>query len=284
MKNEITNIFFVGAPKCGTTSFAEALKKIDFIEVSEPKEINYFSKKKIMDNNYYYKKIYLCTSFSQWEKSFTLTEKTKFRCDFSVSYFDDINAAINIKEKFPNNSKIVIVLRNPVDRALSHYRMDKKLGLISKDLNKIFHEKNSIHFDQYFNISNYYSFVKNYINIFGANNVLIIPFSKINDSNYISKIFFDFIKIQTPTKIKLKTVNSSLISSNSIVNLLFKTHPIRKFLKFIIPFKLKNLLLNKFFTTKQVIHIDINVKDYLNKDTLKLKRLIKYHYNSHFDF
>ena len=209
MKNEIKNIFFVGAPKCGTTSFADAFKNFDFISVSEPKEINYFSKKKIMNNNYYYKKIYLCNTFSQWKKSFALTKKTKFRCDFSVSYFDDIDAPINILEKFPNNSKIVIILRNPMDRALSHYRMDKKLGLVSKDLNKIFLEKNSIHFDQYFKISKYYRFVKNYIDIFGANNVLIIPFSRINDSSYISKIFFDFINIQTHTKINLERVNSS---------------------------------------------------------------------------
>ena len=60
------------------------------------------------------------------------------------------------------NSKILIMLRKPTERAFSHYLMDYRLGLLKK-LHDILANPNFHHqfFQQYIELGNYYSQVKN---------------------------------------------------------------------------------------------------------------------------
>ena len=51
-------------------------------------------------------------------------ESSKITFDASANYFESKDSAQRIKEQFPK-AKIIILLRNPVDRAYSHYQMAK---------------------------------------------------------------------------------------------------------------------------------------------------------------
>ena len=58
----------------------------------------------------------------------------------SVSYLYYPEVPKRIKE-YNTEAKIIIMLRNPVDRAFSHYLMDSRLGLLSDKFEDVFNKK-----------------------------------------------------------------------------------------------------------------------------------------------
>lgn len=57
-----------------------------------------------------------------------------FQGEFSTSYFSHPKVANRIKQYFPK-TKLLVCLRNPVDRAYSNYRNDIMAGTIPKEMN-----------------------------------------------------------------------------------------------------------------------------------------------------
>ena len=53
-----------------------------------------------------------------------------------MSYLFYKNVAEKIKT-YNKNAKIIIILRNPIERAFSHYLMDARLGLISESFESV---------------------------------------------------------------------------------------------------------------------------------------------------
>ena len=123
---KFTHFFIIGAQRSGTTYMAEILNQHPDLTMAKPlrPEPKYFLdiKKK---NNFNYQE-YLKLFFLHKKNEKILGEK-------STSYLENIKSAKNIKkviEKF----KIIIILRNPVYRAISHYNFSKKNKLENLDL------------------------------------------------------------------------------------------------------------------------------------------------------
>src|SRR3989304_10189805 len=112
------NLFIVGAPKSGTTSLHAYLDKIDDIFMSPIKEPNYFSAQTVSIkhpvNPIRDKKKYL--------KLFQKGIHNKYIGEASPSYLADSEASKLIHQVSPN-AKIIISLRDPIDRVFSHYLM-----------------------------------------------------------------------------------------------------------------------------------------------------------------
>ena len=282
-KKKINNLFVVGAPKCATTSMTKAFESIKFFSVSNPKELNFFSRDSIIKRKVYYKKLNICKTHKEWLRSFKIAKDTVYRCDFSVSYFDDPKTPRLIKKYYPNNSKVIIVLRDPYQRSISHYLMDKKLGYVDVDFDQLLKNKNSEYYRQYIKISEYYVHVKRFIDALGSKNVLILPFSKMNDPLFLSKEIFNFLNIKLDSPIILRKENSSKISSFYSINFFYKYTFLRNLFKIILPSKLKNILLIFLFNRDQKLIPKLNNNFFLN-DIVKLKKLIKKHYNIDFKF
>lgn len=116
-------IFFAGAPKCGTSTIYNCLKGREGIVVTEPKETHYFSYPEIQET--YYK-----VPFVKTEKDYLASfsgRGDKF-LDFSPSYFSYHSACMQRMLGFSKNAKVILILRDPVKRLLSHYYMDIRLG------------------------------------------------------------------------------------------------------------------------------------------------------------
>jgi hypothetical protein len=113
----LPSFFIVGAQKAGTSSLAFDLSKHPKILAPKQKEIYFFN------NNHFNKKgmEWYSTHFSQKK------EPAEITFDATANYLESDVAPERIKETFPN-AKIVILLRNPIDRAYSHYKMAVKLG------------------------------------------------------------------------------------------------------------------------------------------------------------
>jgi len=111
--------FLILAPgACGTTSMYELyLRSNEHMLPSKINEIFYFNLKHTNSINWY--KVLFPSIFTK--KIRTLAGKKTLTCDGTGSYIIDPHAPKRIKKMIPD-VKFVVMLRNPVDRTLSHYK------------------------------------------------------------------------------------------------------------------------------------------------------------------
>lgn len=98
----------IGAAKAGTTSMAKLLDQHPEIQISHPKELHFF------DDDPSLGKKSLQWYLSQFQPG-------KVSGEITPSYLLMPNAAQNIHDVLGKDIKFLVNLRNPVDRAFSHY-------------------------------------------------------------------------------------------------------------------------------------------------------------------
>ena len=117
-KNELAvslpSFLIVGAAKSGTTSLIEHLRKHKSIFVPRISEVHYF------DKDTHHNKKYYSSYFSGRDRRQICGEKTP-------RYMYVPKCMPRIRKMLPN-VKIVVILRNPIDRAYSHYHMSCRNG------------------------------------------------------------------------------------------------------------------------------------------------------------
>ena len=137
------NFFIVGAAKAGTTALYYYLKRHPDVFMCPIKEPHYFSsdiryenfstfhkrvhsKLKIRDylqnSQLYEVHIDWVTGWMDYLALFRESNGEKAIGEASTGYLYSESAAANIAEKCPK-AKIIIVLRDPIERAFSHYKM-----------------------------------------------------------------------------------------------------------------------------------------------------------------
>jgi hypothetical protein len=109
------NFFIVGAPKSGTSSLYKYLAQHPGVFLSEPKEPHFFHNRRSPGSRVLGEK-----DLEDYLKLFEGVPEDVRAGEASTSYLYSANAAREIKE-FRLDAKIMMVLRNPVDRAYSHY-------------------------------------------------------------------------------------------------------------------------------------------------------------------
>ena len=97
---------------------------------------------------------------------------------------------------YNSEAKIIIMLREPIERAFSHYLMDCRLGFCSKKLEDIIANPQSYpqYFQQYLELGNYYSQIKKrYQDIFGKEQLLVIFYDDFKtNTKKVMKVFLVF--------------------------------------------------------------------------------------------
>lgn len=124
---QLRNVFLVGAAKAGTTTLYQALSKHPEICSPIVKEPNYYSNigtelDIVRPGTGPGDGATIWTgTFAKYRSLYRLKEHHRFILDGSVSYLYSSKAADYISADNAG-AKIIIVLRNPVDRAWSHYK------------------------------------------------------------------------------------------------------------------------------------------------------------------
>lgn len=118
------DFFVVGAPRAGTTSLYHALDRHPQIFVPAVKEPHYYAWPEVADT--YYDTSFVADAAAYLEL-FADRQPGQLAGDFSTSYLFRHRAASRIRADNPD-ARIVMVLRHPVERALSHHRMDRRDG------------------------------------------------------------------------------------------------------------------------------------------------------------
>jgi len=197
-KNNWPNFFIVGAPKAGTTSLYEYLKKTPGIFMSPVKEPNYFSQG-IAPHHFFSR------PFRNKEKYLNLFKNVKNEVaigEASPSYLRDPKAAQLIHDTVPN-AKIIILLRDPILRAYSHYLMRARGGLADFTFKQVIKKSlDSPENDDYSRViisaGMYYQQVKRYFDIFGKENVKILIFEEsVKDSQKAVKEILEFLGVKS---------------------------------------------------------------------------------------
>lgn len=110
------NFLCIGAPKCGTTTLYKVLRQHPEIFLSDFKEPHFFDNPANYANG---KEWYLNTYFKS-------AKDYKVVGEFTPSYLYEVASHQRMKECLGDDVKFIMLLRNPVDRAYSHYLHSKR--------------------------------------------------------------------------------------------------------------------------------------------------------------
>jgi hypothetical protein len=250
------DFFIVGAPKAGTTSLYHYLSEHPQVEMSSQKEPDYFSDKAIHEQGMYYTKNRV-NSLDKYESLFVQKESVVYG-EASVSYLFYENVAEDIK-KYNPNAKIIIMLRNPIERAFSHYLMDYRLGLISDSFENVLakkskHKNAHLFYQQYIEVSKYAKQIQRYLDFFEKDSILFIDYEdfKINVSKTVDQVYnFLHISIEFAADINTKH-NTFTMPKNKVIRLIYSFVFLRKILTFLFPIYLvKNIRVLLFKSDKK---------------------------------
>ena len=131
--NKLPDFFIVGASKAGTTAICNSLASHPNICFSKKKEPNFFSEininlEEIPDDE-----------LLAYKKLFHIHSSMELSGEGSVNYLASHNAVYWIKKYIPS-AKIIIILRNPIERIVSLYEMYSRLGKMKMTPEKAFTE------------------------------------------------------------------------------------------------------------------------------------------------
>jgi len=245
------------------------------VSMSSVKEPNFFSSKEVESLFYNSKCI---DDSNDYHKLFSI-EKRQVRGEASVSYLYYEHVPKRIYD-YNSEAKIIIMLREPIERALSHYLMDCRLGFCSEKLEDIIDNPQSYpqYFQQYLELGNYYSQIKRYQDIFGKEQLLVIFYEdfKDNTEKAMNRVF-SFLEIEKQD-IDFSIKNPFLSTSNTLISKLYKFKIIRKGVKAIMPERLLLLIRSKYFSSKSKPMLsqatEQQLKVFYKSDVFQLEKLL----------
>lgn len=117
----LPDFIIIGAKRCGTTSLYEHLGEHPSIIRAKRDNLGFFNNNFHLGLNYY-------RSFfpTIWQKNKKRAKENKFMTfDVTTSYFPSPRSAVNIHASMPK-IKLILIVRNPADRAYSEYNLIKE--------------------------------------------------------------------------------------------------------------------------------------------------------------
>ena len=166
----LPDFIIVGAQKCGTTTLHYALGKHPRVFTSNPKELNFFE-----DDDNYARGIDWYASFFERSPSYSTAGEA------SPEYFHYECVPRRIAETLPD-AKIIVLLRNPVDRAYSGYwhsvrEAGERLTFeeaIEIEGQRILESPFNMKFYSYVHRGDYFRQLKPYFDLMGRSRVLVM--------------------------------------------------------------------------------------------------------------
>ncbi|MFW9820739.1 MAG: sulfotransferase domain-containing protein, partial [Candidatus Thorarchaeota archaeon] len=225
----LPDFLIIGGQRCGTTFYYNCLKQHPNIKTSlRRKEIHFF------DNNFHrgllWYKSYFPTLSSKYFYKYILSHNI-ITGEASPYYILHPLVPSRVKSIIPN-VKIIILLRNPVSRAYSHYNHEVRRGIeklsfenaikrekenIDKELKKIMENEHyySYVFRNYSYITRgiYISQIKNWMEVFPKDQFLIIKSEDLFENpRDVMRKSFKFLNLRNYENITFKKANQGIYS------------------------------------------------------------------------
>lgn len=242
------DIIILGAAKCGTTTLAFYLKQHPdvFIPRKEPGFFAFHGRPQHeIPSGIRERQMVDADKYTDMYKG----AGERLICDSSVAHFTNHNSTIkNINDVYgenPKNVKTVLVLRNPADRAFSHYLMFVKNGLEHLSFEEAILPENvekridqQLGFD-YLGGSLYYERVAAFLEAFPQTKVYITE--DLKKKKELLHDFLDFCGLRKDVEIDVETrLNPSGLPKNKgLIRALHQRNFVKQILKKVLPDKIQ---------------------------------------------
>lgn len=236
--NNIINTFLVGGQKCGTSSLYNWLGQHPGIEApKEIKDYHFFSKDELFKKKYKH-----INSFYQNRKAYiNLYASVNY-----LYYYDKVAERIH---KYNPNSKIIICLRNPVDRAISAYKYMVTTNrekctfndAIERELkNKLLVTEYSD--NTYIDHGKYLAQIKGFKKYFDHKQIHFIIFEELINTNKRNKVLQEtlhFLEVDKLFEFNFTHVNKTGSPKFNLLTKLIREQNILKSIMSIVPFSIR---------------------------------------------
>ena len=283
------NLLIVGAAKSGTTSLFNYLSQHPDIFMPSNKEPHFLINKEIGSDR-------IPNGINDLKKYTDLFKdggSFKFRGEASTMYLQFADASIkNIKKYLCSKTKIIIMLRNPIDRAFSGYhhvrRFNKIENLSFEDAIDICEERytknlNITPVSRYLNIGLYSKMVSKYLNEFKENVHIIIYDDFILDTNSELQKVYNFLSVEDfEVNIKERFMVGGWQWNNAILKNIFLSKGIlKRFIKFVLASSTLRGFIKNIFINSQTSDIDAmqtstrkSLLKFYHDDIIKLSEIV----------
>ena len=285
----LPNYMFLGAAKSATTSFYDILKNHKEVFAPKFKEPHFFN----FDKNFskgieWYKQTYYSNVYDE-----------KAIIDFTPTYLYSNSCAERIFKSLGPQMKFIVILRDPVNRAYSHYNHSVRDGheensfleaidLESKRIKQF--EKNDDFLSElrcsYISQGMYFKMLKSYLKYYDISDFLIINFDEEvaqNMKQTISRLS-NFLNIDlSDLDFNIHSNKSGKSKNKTIQYLINKDNFLRKIFRFFVPQVSRQIIRNKIknfnkteFNYKLITDKQRNMlfKKYFDDDIKKLEELV----------
>ena len=217
MKNK-PNLFIVGGARCGTTSIYNYLNQHESIFFPLLKEPRFFLREYYKDE--YYKNIRnkSIKNLDDYLRLYKNQNEYKYYGDASPHYLAAYESAKQIKS-FNPDAKIIIIIRNPIKRAFSNYRLRRN------NKREFLNFKEALEYElkymndfrlgsrHYIRDGMYYRGIKEYKEIFGENCLVLLHDELVENSYYIVNKILNFLRVKN-----FNSINTNFISQQTNIN------------------------------------------------------------------
>jgi hypothetical protein len=293
MSNKLPNFLIVGAAKCGTSSLHNYLNQHpdvfmptftpEGIKVKEPRFLIKEKLQKRLPKGIW--------NYDDYKLLFDSVTNEIAIGESTVLYLYYHNEAIkNIKKYLGEDVKIIIMLRNPIDRAYSAYSFASRTPQENQTFKEaLINARERFDKDEtlspmilYKELGLYYKMVKDYMENFKDVHIVLYDDFILQTDLEVSRVF-DFLNIINTNDINTnKIINSGGKQWNSkfMKKLLMREAGVKKILKMLLPKKvrvsIKNWLISSFTSKSDPINQSIKKEllDYYQKDIRLLEKLI----------
>jgi hypothetical protein len=233
------NFLIVGAAKSGTTALTNLIEQHPDIFMSKVKEPRYFLANEIDKicksdplSDYIHKSSVL--NIKQYYELFKEAEGYKCRGEASVHYLFNYKSVIPRIQNELGDIKIIILLRNPVLRAISNYYYVENAQTTFEEALAVEQERKAMGYNSFWFHKEqgfYYKSVKAFLENF-TNTKVIIYDDFNNNPVKTCKEIFDFLAVNPEVNIKTRgKYNITKIRKGGIYNYLFKADETSIYLK-----------------------------------------------------
>ena len=276
-----TNLFLLAAPRSGSTQLAAWLSTHSDISCTFVKEPNYFSShefsdeyvrkshlndidpKKITDVKSHLGKSYQFAIFRKPEQYQVLTDAltSRYRMDASTTYLHCPEAIDRILDYNPD-AKFIVLLRDPLARLISHYRLAIRTGRENRSLAECLkaEDKGLERLEARFLIrqSLYYEAISRVVNTVPKDRLKIVLFEEvISDPIEALASIGEFLQIDpSGFELSVQEKNEGVAPRFPAINRFIAVTGIKTYLRSILPKKYKEKLKGFYFSDKK-IEVDV---------------------------
>jgi len=273
----LPNLLIVGAAKSGTTSLHNYLNQHPEVFMCNPKEPHFLINKEIG-----VERIPVgISNFQEYENLFEEGKHKKFRGESSVMYLMYPEIVIpKIKDLLGEDAKIIIMLRNPVERAYSGYQHVKRYNVkeeldfenaLATSEERYFTREDMTPASRYKELGLYFKQVKSFLQEMKNVHIIIYDDYQQDFQEEMNKVF-EFLEI---SQVKINADQRHMVGgwqweNESMKKMMMKKSSLKTILKIIIPFKSLRKKVRQYLQSKNTTNVP--------KMSLKTKDMLKQFY------